>query len=127
VRQRGARSSAPGLAAGMFGLGMVPLPFLVAGGWPLAGLAIGLCYGMQLLPAVVAACRTRELHGVAPSTWLMAWVEAVIWVGYGLIEFDVALLAGGVSGAVGSSLILIRLTATGHRPFRVPQRRFALS
>lgn len=113
------RQGVAGVALGALGLGMVPAPFLAVGGWTVAGLAIGLCYGMQLVPAVVAACRTRELHGVAPSTWIMAWVEAAIWTVYGLFVADVALLAGGVSGAVMASVILGRLAATGHRPFRV--------
>ena len=113
------RSGIVGVALGAAVLGMVPAPFLVFGGWTTAGLAIGLCYGMQLVPAVVAACRTRELHGVAPSTWIMAWVEAVIWLVYGLFVVDAALLAGGLSGAVMASIILGRLAATGHRPFRI--------
>jgi uncharacterized protein with PQ loop repeat len=113
------RSAVGGVALGVFVLGMVPAPFLAVGGWTVAGLAIGLCYGMQLVPAVVAACRTRELHGVAPSTWIMAWVEAVIWVVYGLIVVDTALLAGGFSGAMMASLIIGRLVATGHQPFRL--------
>lgn len=108
-----------GVALGVFVLGMAPAPFLVVGGWTVAGLAIGLCYGMQLVPAVVAVCRTRELNGIAPSTWIMAWVEAVIWVVYGLFVVDAALLAGGASGAVMASVILGRLAVTGHRPFRV--------
>ena len=67
VRAAG-RTTIPGVAAGLFVLGIVPLPVLLVGGWRLAGLAIGLCYGMQLVPAVVAACRSRELEGLAPST-----------------------------------------------------------
>ena len=74
---------------------------------------------MQLVPAVVAACRSRELDGLAPSTWIMAWVEAVIWLVYGWFVADLALLAGGASGALMSAIILGRLAATGHRPFRV--------
>ena len=127
VRRLGPRASLGGLVLGLFGLGLVPLPFLLAGGWVAAGLAIGLCYGMQLVPAVVASCRTRRLHGVAPSTWIMAWVEGVIWLAYGLYAVDAALLAGGTSGAIGSSLILGRLAMTGHQPFRTPQRRLAIS
>ncbi|MFK8023972.1 MAG: hypothetical protein AB8G26_08425 [Ilumatobacter sp.] len=127
ARRRGVRTSIGGIALGAFVLGMMPLPFLLVGGWSVAGLAIGLCYGMQLVPAVVSAFRSRELHGVAPSTWIMAWVEAVIWLGYGVIAFDVALLAGGVSGALGSSLILGRLAVTGHRPFARPRRRLVLA
>ena len=118
VRAAG-RSSIGGVAVGLFVLGMAPLPFLLAGGWTVAGLAIGLCYGMQLVPAVVAACRSRELDGLAPSTWIMAWVEAVIWLVYGWFVADLALLAGGASGALMSAIILGRLAATGHRPFRV--------
>ena len=113
------RSAVGGVALGALVLGMVPAPFLLLGGWTVAGLAIGLCYGMQLVPAVVASCRTRELHGVAPSTWIMAWVEAAIRVVYGLIVVDAALLAGGLSGVVMASLIVGRLVATGHEPFRL--------
>ena len=113
------RSGIGGVVLGAFVLGMVPAPFLAVGGWTAAGLAIGLCYGMQLVPAVVAACRSRDLHGVAPSTWIMAWVEAVIWVVYGLIVVDTALLAGGISGTVMASVIIGRLTVTGHQPFRL--------
>ncbi len=88
------------MATGLFVLGLAPFPFLLAGGWRVAGLAIGLCYGMQLVPAVVAACRSRELDGLAPSTWIMAWIEAVIWLVYGLLVLDPALLAGGASGTI---------------------------
>ncbi len=121
------RSAAPGVLLGAVVLGMGPAPFLVFGGWTAAGLAIGLCYGMQLVPAVVAACRTRELHGVAPTTWIMAWVEAVIWTAYGWYVMDVALLAGGISGAVMASVILGRLAATGHQPFRVRRAATAVA
>ena len=37
---------------------MIPLPFLVFGGWASAGLVVGLCYGVQLFPAVVAVLRS---------------------------------------------------------------------
>lgn len=112
------RRALPGVVSGLFLLGMVPLPFLLLGGWNVAGLAIGLCYGLQLVPAVVAACRSRELHGLSPSTWIMAWIEAVIWLGYGLTVADAALLAGGASGTIMAAIILARLAVTGHQPFR---------
>ena len=121
------RSAVGGVLLGAFVLGLIPAPFLAVGGWTVAGLAIGLCYGMQLVPAVVAACRTRELHGVAPSTWIMAWVEAVIWTVYGLFVVDAALLAGGISGAAMASLILGRLAATGHEPFRIRRTARAMA
>jgi uncharacterized protein with PQ loop repeat len=120
------RSALRPLALGGFVLGMMPLPFLLLGGWELAGIAIGVCYGLQLVPAVVETCRTRDLSGVAPATWIMAWIESVIWLGYGSWVNDGALLVGGVSGTVMASFILVRLAATGHEPFRFrrPALRF---
>ena len=119
------RAALPGLALGLFGLGMIPLPFLLVGGWELAGVAVGLSYGVQLLPAVVAACRTAELTGVASATWIIAFVESGLWLVYGLGIGDVALVSAGVIGAVMASIIIGRLVATGHRPFVVldPRRR----
>ena len=109
-------SGVPGILAGAFLLGMVPLPVLIAGGWELAGLAVGLCYGLQLAPAVVTAYRTRELLGVSTGTWVISFVEAALWLGYGFGVGDFALVAGGVSGIVMSAAILVRLVAIGRLP-----------
>ena len=107
-----------GIAAGAVGLGAVPLPFLAFGGWSAAGLAVGLCYGMQLAPAVVGAYRSRELAGIAAGTWALALVESAIWLFYGAVVADVALLVGGGAGVVMASAILVRLAVTGHLPPR---------
>lgn len=117
----------PGVALGLFVLGMVPLPFLLARGWALAGIAIGLSYGVQLLPAVVSACRTADLTGVSAATWLIAWLEAALWFVYGMGVADAALILAGVVGVAMASVILGRLAVTGHRPFLVidPRRRVA--
>ena len=118
VRARGARAAGR-IAVGSIGVGAVPAAALLIGGWTAAGLAIGLCYGLQLAPAVVASLRTRELSGVAAATWLMAWGEALIWSIYGVFVADIALLSGGGSGFVMATVILVRLAVTGHQPFRV--------
>jgi len=117
------RAAVPGLALGVFGLGMVPLPFLLVGGWELAGVAVGLSYGVQLLPAVVASLRTSALSGVSSTTWIIASLEAVLWLAYGLGVGDVALTLAGLVGVVMASVILVRLATTGHRPFVVLDRR----
>jgi uncharacterized protein with PQ loop repeat len=121
------RRAVLGISAGCFGLGMIPLPFLVVGGWTPAGVAVGFSYGLQLLPAVVAACRTSDLAGVSPATWLIAFVEAALWLVYGAGVGDPALLLAGGVGVVMASIILGRLAATGHRPFVAidPRRRAA--
>lgn len=97
------------LLFGMFVLGGVPLPFLIAGGWTLAGLAIGCSYGVQFLPAAVEAYRSPSVAGVSVSTWVMAWIEAAIWLLYGLDTTDPALLFGGSGGLAVSSFILVLL------------------
>jgi len=123
------RPALPGLALGVFGLGMVPLPFLLVGGWELAGVAVGLSYGVQLLPAVVASLRTSELSGVSSTTWIIALVEAALWLVYGVGVSDIALTLAGLVGVVMASVILTRLAVTGHRPFVVldPRRRLELA
>lgn len=105
----------PTIVASAAALGAVPVPFLVAGGWPLAGVVVGLCYGLQLLPAVAAAFRSNDLSGVSAGTWVIALVEATLWFVYGLGVDDVALIAGGSSGVVMSSLILGRLANVSRR------------
>lgn len=107
------REAFGGLALGALVFGLTPLPVLIVVGWQAAGITIGFCYGMQLAPAVVAAWRTRELGGVAAGTWLMAWVEGAIWGAYGLFVLDGALLVGGISGVLMSSLMLARLATVG--------------
>ena len=123
------RPALPGLALGVFGLGMVPLPFLIIGGWDLAGVAVGLSYGVQLLPAVVASLRTTSLSGVSSATWIIAFVESALWLVYGLGVGDVALTLAGAVGMALASVILARLAVTGHRPFVVlrPRRRLELA
>lgn len=97
------------LGIGFFGLGLVPLPFLVAGGWELAGIAIGFCYGLQFMPAAISAVRSPRIDGVSPETWVMAWVEAVIWLVYGVTVNDAALVVGGGGGAFMATIILVRV------------------
>ncbi|HSL73737.1 MAG TPA: hypothetical protein VK853_04695 [Ilumatobacteraceae bacterium] len=123
------RAALPALVLGLFGLGMAPLPFLIVGGWQLAAVAVGLSYGIQLLPAVVASCRTRELAGVSAATWLIAWVEAGLWLVYGVGVADTALTLAGLVGVAMASVILVRLAVTGHEPFVAvdPRRRLAYS
>ena len=119
VMYRSARSQmVASFLAGLVVLGLIPVPALVLGGWTVAGVVIGLGYGAQLAPAVVAAFRTSQLQGIAAGTWLLAFAEAVLWLIYGIHVGDVALLVGGGAGVTMASLILGRLTVTGHRPFR---------
>ncbi len=104
------------LALGAFGLGSIPLPFLLFSGWSAAGLAIGLCYGLQFAPAVLTALRSDKLGGISSVTWSMALGEAVIWFIYGISEGDRALMVGGGGGALMALVILVRLYS--HTPLQ---------
>lgn len=97
------------LSVGFLGLALLPLPFLVLGGWSAAGLVVGLAYAIQFVPAAVTAVRESDLTGISPTTWVMAWIEAVIWVIYGLTSSDRALLVGGTGGAIAASVILVEV------------------
>lgn len=105
----GARRVAIGIAGSVW----FPLAFLLAGGWTTAGLAIGLAYTLQFAPAALAACRSRDLAGIAPATWVMALGEAAIWFAYGVVTDDVALLVGGGGGALMAAIVLARLATAG--------------
>ena len=107
------RASLAGFGLGIFVLGMVPMPALIVGGWELAGLAIGLAYGIQLAPAVIAAYQTRQLDGVSSGTCLLSLGEGLLWLAYGAMIADLALLAGGTAGIAMSGAILLRLAAVG--------------
>lgn len=111
------RLSGPNLlrpfAIGLFGLGSIPLPFLIFDGWARAGVAIGLCYGVQFAPAAITAVSSTRPSGISPVTWSMAAVEAAIWLAYGLSIDDLALTIGGATGAAMSAIILVRLWLLG--------------
>jgi uncharacterized protein with PQ loop repeat len=115
IVRRAGPSSLTAIVRGGVALGMVPAPFLLVGGWQLAGTVVGLCYGLQLLPAVVEAYRNSDLVGVAAGTWVIALVEAGLWLAYGSVVADPALIAGGASGVAMSALILARLAAVDGR------------
>ncbi len=98
-----------GFLLGVITVGVIPLPALLLGGLEAAGIVIGLSYAVQFSPAVRESLRSKDLLGLSPSTWLMAFGEAVIWFVYGAAVVDVALIIGGAGGAVASAVILTRL------------------
>ncbi|MFV0524745.1 MAG: hypothetical protein ACK5RL_09625 [Acidimicrobiales bacterium] len=96
------------LLAGAAAFGAVPVVPLAVGGWGPAGLAIGLCYGVQFAPATVRSLLSRDLAGVSGATWAMAALEAAIWAVYGATVTDPALLVGGTMGMIMAMIIVIR-------------------
>lgn len=107
-------------AATAVGLSAVPTIVLLTAGWAATGVVLGALYGVQLAPAVVAVYRSVDVSGVSPATWLIAFVEAGLWGGYGAMVVDVGLLALSATGVAMSSLVLARLFV--RRPRRRPGR-----
>lgn len=97
------------LATGGLAIAALPVGALVVGSWDAAGVAIGLCYAIQFAPAAYTAVRSSDVSGVSRPTWVMALVEALIWIVYGATILDPALLVGGAGGTIMATIILLRL------------------
>lgn len=118
------------LATGFIASAVLPVVGLAVGGWEGAGLAIGLAYGLQFVPAAAAAVRANDVGGISPTTWSMAAIEAVIWLMYGTTTRDPALIVGGFGGAVMALAILVRLAQLANRgpqtAMTTPPRRWTV-
>ena len=100
-------------------IGLVPFVGLATDGWPGAGLVVGLLYGAVFAPAIWSALRARSVAGISPTTWILAWIEAAIWLAYGSTTADLALVVGGLGGTAMSSIILVRLATAGQHRLRL--------
>lgn len=87
-------------------------------GWPAVGIALGALYAVQLSPAVVSVYRTFDVSGVSVSTWVIGFVEAVLWGVYGLVRLDIGLMALAVGGVFMTGLVLARLAVRRPRRLR---------
>lgn len=109
-------------AAGVAALvAVVPAAAWWLGGWPMAGIALGALYGIQLSPAVASVYRTADVRGVSIATWVIAFVEAGLWGVYGVASIDAGLVTLAVTGVTMSGLVLVRLA------MRRPRRRPAVA
>lgn len=81
------------------------------GGWLTLGVVLGLTYGVQLAPAVVSAYRTANPSGIAPGTWWIGLVEALLWGYFGLFHRNPGILTFSVVALIGTGAILFRYYA----------------
>lgn len=110
LARQGALGDGFGLALGSsVAVALVPLAALQLGGWPIAGLSLGLLYAVQLSPAVITAIRASDLLGVATGTWIVAAVESVLWGVYGAARGDLGLISLAVVGIIMSTIVLTRV------------------
>ena len=71
---------------------------------------------VQVVPAVVAAYRTRRPTGIAQGTWLLMLAELSCWALFGAMHHDEPLIILGTTGVISALLMLNRARTTSHRP-----------
>lgn len=73
------------------------------------GLTLALLYTVQFAPAASRALNSLALDGLSPATWLMAPIEAFMWVVYGITVHDPVLIVGGLGAAAMSAVVCLRV------------------
>jgi uncharacterized protein with PQ loop repeat len=75
---------------------------------PIDQLTIGasLLSGVALYPQVFKVLATREVAGLAPSTFLFIAISNIIWLAYGIHRKSLPLLISGILNLIASGLIL---------------------
>ncbi len=116
-----------GRGGGPWALASVAYASVLAGlgaGAGMAGIALFLVIapGVQLVPAVAAAYRSRCPSGLSPVTWALSLAEAGLWGLYGWMVADPALVGYGVVTSGGSLLVLARLALLAPRVRLVSSR-----
>jgi uncharacterized protein with PQ loop repeat len=82
------------------------------GGWKVLGVVLGISYGIMLAPSLWTAYRTSIPSGIAPLTWWIGLIEAILWGYYGWFHSDQGILTFMVVGVTGSGLMLARYYTT---------------
>jgi hypothetical protein len=84
----------------------------------LLGAALAGAFLVQVIPAVIAAYRTRRPTGVAAGTWRLILGEVSCWAVFGVANHDRALIVLGTTGVTSAVLMLnrARLAARGGQP-----------
>lgn len=87
----------------------------VVGGWKVLGIGLGLSYGLVIAPSIWTAYRTALPSGIAPLTWWIGAIEALLWGSFGWYHSDRGILTFMFVGVTASALMLIRFYTTRNR------------
>lgn len=69
---------------------------VLVGGWVALGTVLALAVLPQFLPQVAEAWRSDDLTGLAPGTYVIGFVDGVVWGGFGAVAGDRPLMLYGV-------------------------------
>jgi uncharacterized protein with PQ loop repeat len=92
-------------------------------GWTALGVALGLSFGVTMVPTLWTAYRTWNPSGISPGTWWLGLAEAVLWGFYGWHHADAGILTFSVIALGGSAAMLARYAATHRRIGEFGSRR----
>ncbi len=112
--RRAGRDIAPSYFRGM-AAAVVLVAIAFVGGWTVLGIALGLSYGVMVAPSVWTAYRTADPSGIAPLTWWIGAVEALLWGSFGWYHSDRGIITFMVVGVTASTLMLLRYYTTRNR------------
>lgn len=84
-------------------------------GWTVLGTVLGLSNGLYLGPSVVAAWRSFAPAGVSPLSWALMAFDGITWGLYGALVEAAPVVVYGVTAALLSGLVILRLWVTRHR------------
>lgn len=100
------------------GLALATVVIAVVAGSVVAGVVLGLLYTVQFMPAAVEAVRVDDLSGLAPATWVLALIEALVWTCYGAATSDPSLIVGGVGAAIMATIVVVAAVRFARDPRR---------
>ena len=127
-------SSSVALLGGWLGImlnrrrGMTDRVWAIIGAWTLVlviaagidrrllGATLTGAFLVQVVPAVVAAYRTRRPTGIAQGTWLLMLAELSCWALFGATNRDGPLIILGTTGVISALLMLYRARTASHEP-----------
>ncbi len=84
-------------------------------GWTSLGVALGLSFGVMMVPSLWTAYRTANPSGISPGTWWLGVAEAGLWGFYGWHHGDAGIITFAVTALLGSAGMLARHAATNRR------------
>lgn len=81
-------------------------------GWTTLGVALGLSFGVMMIPSLWTAYRTPDPSGISVGTWWLGVAEAGLWGFYGWHHADAGIITFAVTALLASAGMLARHAAT---------------
>lgn len=71
------------------------------------GLAAGFCTTIAFVPQVIHTWRTRSTEDISLSTFAIFFVGVLLWLFYGILRQDIAMIAANAVTLVLAGILLV--------------------